>query len=271
MKKNIIRFSLIIGLVIICTACNGNVTRDIRHDDFNVSNKFYCSSFISKTSNKKIKYMTGTHIIDEDGKIYEISLSQKYANEENCKEATTRIVVKAIFDDKIVKGSDDKLYYLLKQNNVESYTEVLPTDNSYEIYKLLLKDKDVSKVITADSSIGLYYVLKNDGNIYTNKIVKVNNNYEIQGIRIVYDESRYGSKIIDFNYSGDSIKTYLKTEDKYYRMQITNKKDCSKYADVICKYELYEDEVLNKHFNKIVFYNGSSIITDYNQLFTVNE
>ncbi len=54
-------------------------------------------------------------------------------------------------------------------------------------------------------------------------------------------------------------------------MQITNKKDCSKYADVICKYELYEDEVLNKHFNKIVFYNGSSIITDYNQLFTVNE
>ena len=273
MKKNIIEFSLIIVLVVLCTACNGDVTRDIRHSGFTVGNKFICKDFISNkgiTSNR-IKYMTNSHIIDEDGKIYEISIAQKYANEENCKEVNTKVKVKAIFDDKIVKGIDDKYYYLVGENEVASYSEVPNTDNSYEIYDMLLKDKDVVKVVTANSSTGLYYVLKTDGNVYTNTIVKENNNYEIQGIKIVYDKSKYGSKIIDFNYAGNSLNTYIKTEDKIYRMKITNYKKCTKYADVMCKYSLVEDKTLNKYKNKIVIYNGSLLITDYNQVFNVSE
>lgn len=273
MKNKLIKISLIIILVVLCTACDGNVTRDIRHAGFTIGNKFVCKDFISdkKGINGKVKYMTNSHIIDEDGKIYEISLAQKYANEQNCKEANTRLKVKAIFDDKIVKGADDKYYYLVGENDVESYSEVPNTDNSYEIYDMLLQDKNVVKVVTANSSTGLYYLLKNDGNVYANTIVKENNNYEIQGIKIVYDKSKYGSKIIDFNYAGNSLNTYIKTEDKIFRMRISNYKKCSKYADIICKYSIVDDKTLNKYKDRIIIYNGSSLITDYNQVFNVGE
>lgn len=274
MKKNIIKLSLLILTVILCTACDGDVTRDLRHDGFTVGNKFYCKAFISDKddlSYGKIKYMTNTHIIDENGKIYEVSLSQKFANEQNCKEADTRIGVKAIFDNKIVKGMDDKYYYLEVQNDVQKYSEVPTTDNSYDIYNMLLKDKDVVKVITANSSTGLYYVLKTDGNIYTNTIVKENNTYQLEGVKITYDKNRFGSKIVDFNYAGNSLTTYIKTEDKVYRMKITNQKECSKYADVICKYELEEDEVIAKYKDRIVVYNGSLLITDYHQMFNIGQ
>lgn len=273
MKKNIIEFSLIIILVILCTACDGDVTRDIRHAGFSIGNKFYCKAFISDKkdlSYGKIKYMTSSHIIDQNGKIYEISLTQKYANEQNCKEADTRIGVKAIFDDKIVKGMDDKYYYLVGQNDVVSYSEVPTTDNSYDIYNMLLKEKDVVKVITANSSTGLYYVLKADGNVYTNTIIKENNTYNLEGVRITYDKSKYG-KIIDFNYAGNSLNTYIKTEDKVYRMKITNQEECTKYADVTCNYELKEDKVLEKYKDRIVTFNGKLLITDYNQIFNIGQ
>lgn len=273
MKKNIIKISILLIIVILCSACNGNVTRDIRHDGFVVSNTFKCESFIpseKKVSYSKIMYLTNSNIIDDKGKIYEISMGQVYSNKQNCKEANTSIRVKAIFDDKIIKGYDNKYYYLVGQNTVPNYSEVLNTDNSYEIYNLLLKDNDVVKVVTADSSKGLYYVLKSDGNVYANTIVKEDNIYKVVGVKIIYDKNTYSSKIIDFNYMGESLNTYIKTEDKIYRMKITNK-DCLKYADVNCVYKLEEDTVLGKYIDRIVIFNGNYLITDYRQVFTVNE
>ena len=45
MKKKVFRSIILILVVVVCTACNGNVTRDIRHAGFNLSNKFVCDSF----------------------------------------------------------------------------------------------------------------------------------------------------------------------------------------------------------------------------------
>ncbi|MBQ9018993.1 MAG: hypothetical protein IJ097_01610 [Bacilli bacterium] len=275
MKKNsVFKLMFMLLIVFLCSACNGNVTRSIRHDGFTVGDKFTCDTFFSKkdeTPYKKIKYLTNTHIIDEDGKIYEISLNQKYSNKQNCKSVDNNIIVKAIFDDRIIKGNDNKYYYLYNQNDVVLYSEVPTTDNSYDLYNLLLKDENVVKVITANSSTGTYYALNRDGNVYNINISKDSNTLNIKYISIIYDKTKYGSKIIDFNYAGNSLSTFIKTEDKIYRMKITNYEDCSKYVDVSCKYEMMEDSVFEKYKDRIIAYNGNILITDYKQIFTVNQ
>lgn len=276
MKKRFGQLVFILLIVFMCSACNGTVTRNLRHDGFTVGDKFKCDVFFPNKKNslayKKVKYFSNSHIIDEDGRIYEMSLGQVYANKQNCKSANTNVFVKAIFDDKIIKGNDNKYYYLVGQNDVAAYSEVPVTDNSYSLYDLLLKDEEVLKVVTANSSTGTYYVLKKDGNIYNITANKGSNNESLKVVStsIAYDKFTYESKIIDFNYAGNSLNTYIKTEDKVYRMKITNYNDCSKYADVDCIYRLEEDSIFDKYKDRIIMYNGSTLITDYNQVFSLS-
>ncbi len=261
-------------IVIFCTACNGNITRDIRHAGFNMGGEFVCNDFLPSdkddTSYDEIRYMTGNHIINSEGKIYELSLSQKFANDENCKDAATDIFVQAIFDDKIVKGIDARYYYLVAQNETPVYTAVTVNDNSYDLYDLLLKDIDIVKVTTVDSSNGIYYVLKTDGNIYSYKVSKADRDapLTVSEMSIVYNESQYG-RIIDYNYAGENLGTFIRTENKMYRMRATNFEDCSKYADVKCTYELQEDPIFETYRDVIISYNGNMLITNYGQEFTV--
>ena len=276
MKKRIIVISLLFILVFLCSACNGTVTKDIRHDGFSVSDKFVCDTFYPEnkkdTSYKRIKYMTTNNIIDNSGYIYEISLGQLYSNKQNCKKANTDVVVKAIYDDKIIKGTDNKYYYLVGDNGVASYSLVPETDNSYELYNLLLSDVSVVKVVTADSSKGIYYILKNDGTIYSYTINRADYNTPLRVVSrtIAYDKGDYGSSIIDFNYAGESSYTYVKTENSIYRMRATNYDNCSKYADVECIYKMEKDEVLDKYKDRIIVFNGKMLITDYKQIFTID-
>ena len=272
MKKRVVLFSLLFIIVFLCSACNGNVTRDLRHSGFSVGSKFICDDFYPDGDSlyKRVIYLTDNKIIDNNGSIYEVSLGQLYENKQNCKKAKTDIVVKAIFDNKIVKGNDNKYYYLDGSNNVESYSLVQDTDNSYELYNMLLKDDDVVKVITADGSKGVYYILKSDGNVYSYTINKDGYNLplKVTSKSVVYDENDFVSKIIDFNYAGNSTNTYVKTEDNIYRMKAINYDKCSKYADVSCIYKMEKDEVLTKYKDKIIAYNGRIVITDYKQVFT---
>ena len=44
--KKYFKLGILMGFVfILCTGCNGNVTRDIRHAGFNVGSTFECSAF----------------------------------------------------------------------------------------------------------------------------------------------------------------------------------------------------------------------------------
>ena len=76
-------------------------------------------------------------------------------------------------------------------------------------------------------------------------------------------------KIIDFGYAGDSLNTFVKTENKVYRMKITNADQCNKYADVVCKYAMEEDTVFQEYGDRVIFYNGNLLIVDYGRTFTV--
>ena len=275
--KKIFKYSVFMILVLIfCSACDGDVTRELRHSGFNVGNEFVCDAFYPKNKDdlnyQKIKYFTGSHIITEQGKIYEVSMQQQYANKSNCKVADTSIEVIAIFDNKIVKAKDGKFYYLFADSATTPYSEVTSSDNSYQVYDLLLKPESTIKVITADSSSGLYYVLKNDGNVYSYTLSSSDRNspLSITSTNLVYNKADYGSEnLVDFNYVGDNGATFVRSDTRAFKMNATNAEECQKYVDVACKFQMEEFTAYSKYKDSIIAYNGSTIITKYKLIFTI--
>lgn len=274
--KKIYLFGIIMIVCLLVSGCDGDVTRSIRHAGFSVDGEFDCDVVMPSdkkdTSYAKIRYMTGGLMVLEDGTLYELSLGQEYANKQNCKIADTSKKVVSMFDDKYFKSNDDKYYYLKTNEGNNTYSEVPKTDNSYILIDLLLKDATNIKVVSGNSSSGEYYALKNSGDIYKYTITR-NNQSRVETITntsLVFDKKDYGgSKIIDFNYAGNSLNTFIKTEDKVYRMKVSNADECNKYADVACKYKIMEDEMFQEYGDRIIFFNGSYLITDYGRKFAV--
>ncbi len=274
--KKIYMFILIIIVCVFISGCDGNVTRAVRHAGFNIDGDFKCDVVMptdkKDTSYAKIRYMTGGLMILEDGTIYELSLGQTFANKQNCKIADTNKKVVSVFDDKYFKSNDDKYYYLSSNQDISTYSEVTKTDNSYYLVDLLLKDATNVKVVSGNSSSGEYYALKNSGDIYKYTVVRDNNTRleTITNTTLVFDKKDYGgSKIVDFNYAGNSLGTFIKTEDKVFRMKVSNADECNKYADVACKYKIMEEELFQEYGDRIIFFNGSYLITDYGRKFNV--
>ena len=277
MKNKFKIFILLFVIMFCCSGCNGNVTREIRHAGFSLDNvEFQCGALMPANDEDlyytKTKYLTGDLMITEDGKIYEVSLGQKFSNDQHCREADTKIVVEAIMDNNVVKSSDGKYYYLSESSERKAYSEVLPTDKEYSLYKILFGDATNIKIITVDSNVGSYYVLKNDGMIYNYIITQPDNQstYKIVKSDVVYSKKDYDSNIVDFNYAGESLSTFIRTENKVYRMRGTNEKEFSKYADVKCKYEMKEDPIFETYKDKILVYNGNTIIATYGKMFSVS-
>ena len=276
MKNKIV---LVVSFLIVsffCTGCMGNVTRGIRHAGFNLSeSEFTCDLLLSGKKNEKaftkLKYVSSTKAITADGKVYEISLGQKFSNEQNCMAADkfTKKVV-AIMDDSVIKADDGNLYYLNDSSNAKAYSIVTSSDNNYGIYSVLFSDENVLRIITVDSNSGIYYVLKNDGNIYKLIVTRASSEmpYVLASSEIVYSKGRYG-KIIDFNYVGSNAGTYIWSEDAIYRMKKSNSDECSKYADVKCEYTLEEDTELIKYMDYVFGFNGQLLVSSYGKIFNV--
>ena len=151
------------------------------------------------------------------------------------------------------------------------YNVQLKDDKRYPYVKIT-SEQFPRLVITRNvTKEGIYYVLKRNGNIYEYDVTKdKNNHYSLINSYVKYDYSDYGSAIVDFNYNGSSTSTFVKTENSYYRMKVTNSEECSKYADVNCKYEMALDEKLTEEYDQILTYNGSTLITKYGKIFNVN-
>lgn len=274
--KSKFKFVLIVLILcFICTGCTGNTTRGIRHAGFTLSStEFTCNLLLPSDKSSvydKLKYVNSTKAITSDGKIYELSLGQKFSNEQNCMEADFNKRVVAILDSNIIKADDNNFYYLSSENNVEAYTMVTVNDKSYNIYEILFNDSDVIRIVTVDGNAGIYYALKNDGNIYKLIITRSSSQepYALTSSEIVYSKGRYG-KIVDFNYDINNATTFIRTDDAIYRMLKTNEKECSKYADIECKYEMSEDTQLFKYNNYILGFNGQLLISSYGKVFNVS-
>lgn len=273
------QIGILIGIgvsALLLTGCDGNVTRDLRHSGLSLSTEeFTCTTLLPVNKDTKptdtILYSDGSYAITDEGKLYELSLSQPYSNNENCKKISFSVKITAYMDNSILKGEDNKFYYAPGTTNTTPLTEVTANDSNYQLYTLLLGDPRVKKVITVDSNAGIYYVLEDDGNVYQYTVTRQNYNapYILSAKTPIYEKSEYG-EIVDFNYAGDSAATYIKTKNKIYRMQATNQEECSKYADVTCKYKMKFDETITEYYNnnKIIYYGPTMVLTDYGKQFT---
>ena len=177
MKKKVGLIAFLSLATILLTGCDGNVTREIRHTGFNLSNnEFMCSELMpignSTKPNDKILFMNETYAITENGKLYDISLSQTYSNNQNCKKISFNQDIIAYMDSSILKGEDNKFYYAPGTTSTTPLTEVTANDSNYQLYTLLLGNENVKKVITVDSNTGIYYVLENDGVVYQYTITR---------------------------------------------------------------------------------------------------
>ena len=254
-----------------CVGCDvlyADTTRDIRHAGFNISgSELVCAELLDKEVSEKVKFLTGSHFVTSSGTVYSLSIGQKYSNNQNCMQTPISANVTAIFDDNVVRTTDGKYYFLVASGDNKAYSEVPANDNNYPIYNVLLKDTEIVKVKTADSNLGHYYVLKKDGNVYNYVVSKNNDSATINGNSVIYSKSNYGGSIVDFNYVGKTLGTFIRTNTEIFRMLAINKDDCSKYADISCIYEMRLDTNLTEHINKILGFSGTYLITDYGKQF----
>ena len=271
MKKRKILF-LIILMSFICTGCgNSEVTRELRHSGFTMDKEpFNCEALIPKSDKEfeMIKYLGSTYAITTNGVIHEISFGQKFSNDKHCMRAKTELTVEAIIGETVFKAKDNKIYYFKSTNNAAAYTEVPYTDSNYYTYRFFFDDPEIIKAQSIGSSS--YYVLKTNGNVYNYIIAKDRYGVRLVSNNTVYTAENFGSKIVDFNYAGDqSEATFVRTENKIYRNEALNRKDCNEYIDIECEYEFAEDATLTKYYDRILAYNGSMLITDYLKIFRV--
>lgn len=268
MKKGFKVIGLLLLIAFVCCGCDmiyASTTRDIRHSGFALSGaELECDALLDNPEYDRVKFLTGSHVIMESGSVYSLSIGQKYSNNQNCMASPLTSKVVALFDENVVKTEDGKFYYLVRNGDSAAYSTVPTTESNYGLYQSIFSDTNVLKVKTVDSSNGVYYVLKTDGNVY--KYI-LNKEFSIQGTAVVYSNSSYHGKIVDFSYVGQASGTHVRTQDSIYRMIATNKEECSKYVDIQCEYEMKFDEGLSKNKDKILGFSGTFLITTYGKQF----
>lgn len=268
-KIKLILVSLFI--ILCCTGCNNSeVNRDLRHAGFNISSdEFSCEALIPKSDKEYevIKYFGGDFAITTTGVIHELSFGQMFSNDQYCRKANTERKVVALYGNSVFKADDNKFYALKGTDKVAAYGEITPAnDQNYAIYAFFFNDPAILKVQSSGNNI--YYVLKTDGNFYQYNMVVSNGNIYLTSADVLYTAETYGSKIIDFNHEGlASTRTYIKTEDSFYRVSMVNKEKCTKYVDVQCEYDFGKDKDLSRHYKRIIAFDGGTIITDYLKIF----
>lgn len=264
MKKCIL-FCLLLCLVFLCTGCEGDITRGIRHAGYNLSGSdLICNDIITKYNNTdytKIKFLTSNLAIMSDDRIYEFSFSKQYSSGQNCRISVFDKKVISIFNSNVAK-CDDGYYTLVTNGDVPAFSKL----SDVSLYDIILGE-DVVKAVSVDESSGIYYLLKGDGNIYKYVVSKNNNSYSLVSSEVIYSKETFGY-IYDFGYSDENpLGTYIRTDEKIYRKIVSNSNECQKYADISCKYEFVEDADLIVYDDYILGYNGTTLITNYGRVF----
>ena len=275
MSKKLKLIIIFFMISVFCSGCmNASATRAIRHSGFSLSNvEFVCPTlYPSNKDYDKIRYLTNTYVITTAGTVYQLSIGMPFSNNQNCKEANFNHRVVSIFDDKIIKADDGKLYHLTSSEEKAAFSLVSTDDSNYQVYKAILSIEGVVKVVTADQGANSYYALNQDGNVYNYTVVRGSggSSATITNAVIVYSKANFGGEIIDFNYVPNSTATFIRTSNAIFRLLVTNAAECTAYADVSCEYEMKLDEGLTKYRNEILGFSGSFLITTYGKEFSAS-
>ena len=225
--------------------------------------------------NENIKGVIRTYnetliILLDDSSYLSLSLDNEkiYSNNQNCNKIDTKIKVKDIKKYKenyyIVSG-DNKIYYIIINDNYEVAFEEMQTEYDLSSY-ILLKD-DVQSIVELDTASNIGIVLKNDGSLYKQEY---NANYNSDASKVIFSikkeeiflpNDEYGNILnavlyYDYDKKEYEIRT-LVTDKGYYYYGEVETEECVKYQDIKCEKKILESEIYKK-FSKDIKYIGDN-------------
>lgn len=247
---------LIISLILILTLGNkiGNEPKVIENLSCSALNDI-------KTIIPKNVWSDTALIITNNGDLYTLN-EKKYSDETNCKQ---------------INGDIKVTGYLITDM---SGLFIFGTDESYKYNNdtnQLTLEENIEKfsVIAANGWFSPYYNLKEDGIIYQWKTYDTTTGtFSEEKEFLKFDNE----KILDFGIANSEIN-YIRTDKAYYTRKLANEQECTEYADVECKYELYKDNYLTENYDKVagiieenvIFKNGDIVDYDIENMHRLDE
>ena len=247
---------LIISLILILTLGNkiGNEPKVIENLSCSALNDI-------KTIIPKNIWSDTALIITNNGDLYTLN-EKKYSDETNCKQ---------------INGDIKVTGYLITDM---SGLFIFGTDESYKYNNdsnQLTLEENIEKfsVIAANGWFSPYYNLKEDGIIYQWKTYDTTTGtFSEEKEFLKFDNE----KILDFGIANSEIN-YIRTDKAYYTRKLANEQECTEYADVECKYELYKDNYLTENYDKVagiiegnvIFKNGDVVDYDLENIYRLDE
>lgn len=296
MIKKKLFFITLLFLMIVITGCGKNEENITEKNTIDKKNSLLDDSFNKYELNcselKNIKdVVNSTYGIDGDlsfinnnGKLYTLSLSDIYSNDKSCIELDVQELTRydgsipttfTKFFNSYAVGVDNNLYsdnYLYPEgldrfkpdfdyNNVQ-----LPSDikiNNFFYYKGSGTYQEEDKYRPPAK----YYWIK-EGKIYPSLF----DEYDFMGFSTENDSLDLNEDETILYVIDGTIKTNKRYLTYKYEEVITNKEECEKYADIKCEEKIiegmFENEQITKIYNDIIFYkqlvDGSEIVIDNN-------
>lgn len=225
--------------------------------------------------NENIKGIIRTYnetliILLDDSSYLSLSLDNEkiYSNNQNCNKVDTKIKVKDIKKYKenyYIVSDDNKIYYIIINDNYEVAFEEMQTEYDLSSY-ILLKD-DVQSIVELDTASNIGIVLKNDGSLYKQEY---NANYNSDASKVIFSikkeeiflpNDEYGNilnAVLNYDYDKKEYEIRTLVTDKgYYYYGEVETEECVKYQDIKCEKKILESEIYKK-FSKDIKYIGDN-------------
>lgn len=208
-----------------------------------------CEVSLTNIKDININYM---RFISKDGDLYEFDLEKKFSStNNNCKKVDTDIKFERFIASTII-SKDNKIYRYENSKLLErplEYTggfqyDYFDKNNNYVIFSYV---NNIGGFIK-DNKVYVYKLSNNDSTIISEKEIY---------------------KFADDEYYIGTYGELIKTNKAYYIYGITNKKECSDFADVKCEYGIVKDEELTNAYNDIQYTNDYYFIfKDSDKIYT---
>lgn len=224
--------------------------------------------------NENIKGIIRTYnetliILLDDSSYLSLSLDNEkiYSNNQNCNKIDTKIKVKDIKKYKenyYIVSDDNKIYYIIINDNYEVAFEEMQTEYDLSSY-ILLKD-DVQSIVELDTASNIGIVLKNDGSLYKQEY---NANYNSDASKVIFSikkeeiflpNDEYGNilnAVLYYDYDKKEYEIRTLVTDKGYYYGEVETEECVKYQDIKCEKKILESEIYKK-FSKDIKYIGDN-------------
>lgn len=194
--------------------------------------------------------------ITYNGDLYQFSVDKKYSNGTNCK----KYDFNEKFENFYIYPNDRYLSLLVTTTG--DFKDLDEDGNLVDFYSLVPKEYNayIEKIYNENHNNYVKYITGHYGyyNVYNIKDNKV-------FLKQISDSGRYKNEELFAEFPNNENFISLngrvfKTNKNYYRVDITNEKECNEYEDVNCIEGLVKFDDLENEYENISYFNGNYII-----------